>query len=163
MASDSGTRAINGNYGSTNSYGSADQQSSTYGLGAGSAGSANPSTGAEAPSAPHASTGASAPSTEGSSSVPKDEVGWYFVEQYYTTLSKNPEKLHVSPNPALPLRKPIGSHPFSFSTTSALSSSQEWKPKRFLYPLDSAYVNDGKARICRTDYITGNQRTHQGA
>ncbi|KAI4149115.1 MAG: hypothetical protein L6R39_002604 [Caloplaca ligustica] len=95
MASDSGTRAINGNYGSTNSYGSADQQSSTYGLGAGSAGSANPSTGAEAPSAPHASTGASAPSTEGSSSVPKDEVGWYFVEQYYTTLSKNPEKLHL--------------------------------------------------------------------
>lgn len=27
--------------------------------------------------------------------LPKDEVGWYFVEQYYTTLSKNPEKLHV--------------------------------------------------------------------
>lgn len=25
----------------------------------------------------------------------KDEVGWYFVEQYYTTLSKNPDKLHV--------------------------------------------------------------------
>lgn len=27
--------------------------------------------------------------------VPKDEVGWYFVEQYYTTMSKNPEKLYV--------------------------------------------------------------------
>ncbi|CAI4219190.1 unnamed protein product [Parascedosporium putredinis] len=25
----------------------------------------------------------------------KDEVGWYFVEQYYTTLSKNPDKLHL--------------------------------------------------------------------
>lgn len=25
----------------------------------------------------------------------KDEVGWYFVEQFYTTLSKSPEKLHV--------------------------------------------------------------------
>lgn len=34
---------------------------------------------------------AGAPASE----VPKDEVGWYFVEQYYTTLSKNPEKLHV--------------------------------------------------------------------
>jgi len=33
----------------------------------------------------------SAPASE----VPKDEVGWYFVEQYYTTLSKNPEKLCV--------------------------------------------------------------------
>ncbi|KAL5612584.1 hypothetical protein BROUX41_004321 [Berkeleyomyces rouxiae] len=25
----------------------------------------------------------------------KDEVGWFFVEQYYTTLSKSPEKLHL--------------------------------------------------------------------
>lgn len=31
----------------------------------------------------------------GSQDLSKDEVGWYFVEQYYTTLSKNPEKLHV--------------------------------------------------------------------
>lgn len=31
------------------------------------------------------------------SDAPKDaEVGWFFVEQYYTTLSKSPEKLHVS-------------------------------------------------------------------
>ena len=30
------------------------------------------------------------------SNLSKDEVGWYFVEQYYTTLSKSPEKLHVS-------------------------------------------------------------------
>lgn len=28
--------------------------------------------------------------------IPKDEVGWYFVEQYYTTLSKSPDKLYVS-------------------------------------------------------------------
>jgi hypothetical protein len=28
--------------------------------------------------------------------IPKDEVGWYFVEQYYTTLSKSPERLYVS-------------------------------------------------------------------
>ncbi|KAI5845191.1 hypothetical protein DFP73DRAFT_46256 [Morchella snyderi] len=28
-------------------------------------------------------------------SVPKDEVGWYFVEQYYTTLNKTPERLHL--------------------------------------------------------------------
>jgi hypothetical protein len=30
------------------------------------------------------------------SEIPKDEVGWYFVEQYYTTLSKSPDKLYVS-------------------------------------------------------------------
>ncbi|KAL1992471.1 hypothetical protein VTN49DRAFT_4503 [Thermomyces lanuginosus] len=27
--------------------------------------------------------------------IPKDEVGWYFVEQYYTTMSRSPEKLHL--------------------------------------------------------------------
>lgn len=27
--------------------------------------------------------------------VPKDEVGWYFVEQYYTTLNKTPERVHL--------------------------------------------------------------------
>lgn len=25
----------------------------------------------------------------------KDEVGWYFVEQYYTTLSKSPDRIHL--------------------------------------------------------------------
>jgi hypothetical protein len=35
-------------------------------------------------------------STSSSVDIPKDEVGWYFVETYYTTLSKNPEKLYVS-------------------------------------------------------------------
>ena len=29
------------------------------------------------------------------SEIPKDEVGWYFVEQYYTTLSKSPDRLYV--------------------------------------------------------------------
>ena len=32
----------------------------------------------------------------GAAELSKDEIGWYFVEQYYTTLSKSPEKLHVS-------------------------------------------------------------------
>ncbi|TGZ82374.1 NTF2-domain-containing protein [Ascodesmis nigricans] len=27
--------------------------------------------------------------------LPKDEVGWYFVEQYYTTLNKTPDRLHL--------------------------------------------------------------------
>ncbi|PQE18149.1 hypothetical protein CJF30_00009319 [Rutstroemia sp. NJR-2017a BBW] len=45
-----------------------------------------------------ATTGAtSATSGAGAASgdLSKDEVGWYFVEQYYTTLSKSPEKLHL--------------------------------------------------------------------
>lgn len=31
----------------------------------------------------------------GNHNLSKDEVAWYFVEQYYTTLSKTPEKLHL--------------------------------------------------------------------
>lgn len=38
---------------------------------------------------------ASAGGASGNGDLSKDEVGWYFVEQYYTTLSKSPEKLHV--------------------------------------------------------------------
>ncbi|KAL6885090.1 hypothetical protein HDV57DRAFT_413032 [Trichoderma longibrachiatum] len=43
------------------------------------------------------SAATSAPADAGSSgnNLSKDEVGWYFVEQYYTTLSKSPEKLHL--------------------------------------------------------------------
>lgn len=37
----------------------------------------------------------STPAAASNSNLSKDEVGWYFVEQYYTTLSKSPEKLHV--------------------------------------------------------------------
>lgn len=33
------------------------------------------------------------------SNLGKDEVAWFFVEQYYTTLSKTPEKLHVGFGP----------------------------------------------------------------
>jgi hypothetical protein len=38
----------------------------------------------------------SSTATSTTEQIPKDEVGWYFVEQYYTTLSRSPEKLYVS-------------------------------------------------------------------
>ncbi|KAK3333095.1 NTF2 and RRM domain-containing protein [Cercophora scortea] len=40
-------------------------------------------------------TESGAAASSGNSNLPKDEVGWYFVEQYYTTLSKSPDKLHL--------------------------------------------------------------------
>ena len=45
----------------------------------------------------YTATSGAAESSNGTSGneLSKDEVGWYFVEQYYTTLSKSPEKLHV--------------------------------------------------------------------
>ncbi|KAL8851599.1 MAG: hypothetical protein Q9221_003531 [Calogaya cf. arnoldii] len=83
MASDSAAKTVNGNYGSQTSQMSSQDFDSTAG--------ARPSNtpGAQASTVPTSS------SAEASSSVPKDEVGWYFVEQYYTTLSKSPEKLHL--------------------------------------------------------------------
>lgn len=38
---------------------------------------------------------APAAATEPAPTPSKDEIGWYFVESYYTTLSKTPEKLHL--------------------------------------------------------------------
>ncbi|KIW20074.1 hypothetical protein PV08_00649 [Exophiala spinifera] len=52
---------------------------------------------ASAPSAPNHTSSASQ-STATSTNAPKadpQEIGWYFVEQYYTTLSKSPEKIHL--------------------------------------------------------------------
>ncbi|KAL8770601.1 MAG: hypothetical protein Q9209_003669 [Squamulea sp. 1 TL-2023] len=92
MASDSTTKTVNGNYGSQTSYGSGEQQLSLQEFVASAGAPPSSTSGATASNIP---TGSPAASAEGSSSVPKDEVGWYFVEQYYTTLSKNPEKLHL--------------------------------------------------------------------
>ncbi|KAH0257862.1 NTF2-like protein, partial [Aureobasidium melanogenum] len=71
MASES---AMNGTFVPQNGYGSIDQSGYT------------------APSYP-----SSAPSQSNNSAadIPKDEVGWYFVEQYYTTLSRSPEKVYL--------------------------------------------------------------------
>jgi hypothetical protein len=57
----------------------------------------------------------------------KDEVGWYFVEQYYTTLSKSPEKLHVSSLENF--RSEYQLMRFSSSTPNALNLSLALKLK----------------------------------
>lgn len=84
MASESATKVLNGNH-SNHPYGAHDQSASSN--------QATPAEdGSNSSTAGHQSaSGAS----DGNAKVPKDEVGWYFVEQYYTTLSKSPEKIHV--------------------------------------------------------------------
>ena len=94
MASEMAPNAINGNYSSQQAYDhqlQAQAANSITGSGSSSALGGEQTNTLGAGNANSSST-----TTEGNSSVPKDEVGWYFVEQYYTTLSKNPEKLHVS-------------------------------------------------------------------
>jgi hypothetical protein len=78
MASAEASLPVNGNYGAHayDSYGAAGASNGTnY--------EAQPATGSQPSPSPS------------SSEIPKDEVGWYFVEQYYTTLSKSPDRLYV--------------------------------------------------------------------
>ena len=94
-SSDSVIKPVNGNYGTHHPYGPPEQQqpySGSMGTGGIASGMAQ---GEDATAVHNASSVSNTSTNEGSTSVPKDEVGWYFVEQYYTTLSKNPEKLHV--------------------------------------------------------------------
>ena len=59
------------------------------------------------------------------SNLSKDEIGWYFVEQYYKTLSKSPEKLHVSIRSPVPL---LGVRYLAALTDFILSSSTASPP-----------------------------------
>lgn len=43
----------------------------------------------------HSSTPSNAPTTDQKNGIAKDEVGWYFVEQYYTNMSRCPDKLQL--------------------------------------------------------------------
>lgn len=95
MAADTQPTAVNGNHGAHQLYGQAESFQTSQ--------SSNASTGTAVASAfpnealvasavtPSESTGA----TEGGKTPSKDEVGWYFVESYYTTMGKNPDTLYV--------------------------------------------------------------------
>lgn len=83
---------ING-YGQHNGYGGIEQQQHQNGNAYNHNGGISQGAYGQAP--PATST---TPATTASSQGPeiaKDEVGWYFVEQYYTTLSRSPEKLYL--------------------------------------------------------------------
>lgn len=82
MASES---AINGTFVPQNGYPSIEQSGYT------------------APS--YSSSSAPAQSNNSAADIPKDEVGWYFVEQYYTTLSRSPEKIYVRQRPTKHIRE----------------------------------------------------------
>jgi hypothetical protein len=86
MATTESAATVNGNYGSQ-AY-----EAMTNNYAASNANNANSYGATQQP----ASTSTSTPANNsGTNEIPKDEVGWYFVEQYYTTLSKSPEKLYL--------------------------------------------------------------------
>jgi len=92
-------------------------------------------------SAPTAATaGAPAANANGTTDIPKDEVGWYFVEQYYTTLSRSPEKLYVSQSNHSEDRRWVGLTPDSSFTTNDHNSSSVRRPTRSLSAWARRYV-----------------------
>ena len=98
MATEQTSAPVNGNYGTNQQYGAAEPNLSSQAPNhADAVAPATGSFGAQNANVPSSSGSNTSGANEGNSSIPKDEVGWYFVEQYYTTLSRNPEKLHVSP------------------------------------------------------------------
>lgn len=75
-----------------------------------------------------------------SGELSKEEVGWYFVEQYYKTLNKSPEKLHVSPPPCQSLAVPWGAWADKWLTTSPALLQQELTvPRRQGRRVDSGF------------------------
>ncbi|CAK4028508.1 ntf2 and rrm domain-containing [Lecanosticta acicola] len=79
----------NGTYAPHHAYAGIDQNAYAY--------SANAAATSQPPAQqapPASSTPSNAPQAQ-QPEISKDEVGWYFVEQYYTTLSRSPEKLYL--------------------------------------------------------------------
>lgn len=133
MASEQNSVGMNGNYAATQvqGYGGLEQSYNAHSNTSSSTTDQNNTTG---------STGTTTNGSGGNPDIPKDEVGWYFVEQYYTTLSRSPEKLFVSCM-RIPkdhdLETVRGSHwkmhtncASSFFTTNDLSMFQEQKRRR---------------------------------
>lgn len=140
MASEIG---VNGNYAPHQGYGSLDQTQVGYGSAAG-----NPHSGYAQPS--YSGPGPAPQSNSSSAAdIPKDEVGWYFVEQYYTTLSKSPEKLYLYYNKR--------SQFVSGNETEKVAVSVGQKVS-YIYALIYAYIG-----VMLTKSLTAHQRPHQGA
>ena len=96
MAADTHPKAVNGNYGAHQSFNQAEPFQASQSSNTSTGTAVASAYGDEASTVPTATPSESIAATEASKPPSKDEVGWYFVESYYTTLSKNPETLYVS-------------------------------------------------------------------
>ena len=89
MATETANAPINGTYGhhQANPYAAAEQN-----FGSHKASSTSSTAGYVSAATPATHTSSS---TANPNEISKEEVAWYFVEQYYTTMSRHPEKLYV--------------------------------------------------------------------
>jgi len=127
---------VNGNY--------APHQAQTYGSMDSNYNAANANS-ASYGAAPSSTSSHAVSGNGGAPEIPKDEVGWYFVEQYYTTLSRSPEKLYVRiPSPLVAAcisYRVTANISASFSTTSARSLSLGLRRRNSQCASVSGYVH----------------------
>ena len=123
MATETAQTSVNGHY---NTQAQPYVASDAYGsVQAPQSATVSAASGTQSTTAPSASSG------DSNTDISKDEVGWYFVEQYYTTLSRSPEKLHVCIESTK--ESPIVAYTLpSCSTPSDHSSCPASRPKRCL-------------------------------
>ncbi|KAG8526755.1 uncharacterized protein KY384_008184 [Bacidia gigantensis] len=84
-------KAVNGNHGAHHNYGTAE----AYRSGQPAEPSNPPSQSVEQNQAATTTTSSSTAGGEEEKPLPKEMIGWYFVEQYYNTMSKEPSKLYL--------------------------------------------------------------------
>ena len=96
MATSAAEKVVNGNYSSQQGYGHAEAYQPGQ-LSESSQGSAQ--FGEQ-----HHAASAAGPTAEEEKPIPKEMIGWYFVEQYYNTMSKEPGNLHVRLHYAIIIR-----------------------------------------------------------
>ena len=109
MATDNKT--VNGNYGAQYPYGQAESFVPSQSLNASNGNTPAGIPGEDGVAVSGATSSEPTGTGEASKAPSKDEVGWYFVESYYTTLSKNPETLYVR-------ERTIQEHGFVYSSQS---------------------------------------------
>ena len=138
MAADSKT--VNGNYGAQYPYGQAEPFVPSQSLNASNGNTPAGITGEDAAATTVPASSEATGSVEANKAPSKDEVGWYFVESYYTTLSKNPETLYVRHYP-LSINSPHILQFYSFTTTSGLNSYRVLKHRKLTSRLASGYAS----------------------
>ncbi|KAL9075916.1 MAG: hypothetical protein Q9161_001310 [Pseudevernia consocians] len=93
MAADSKT--VNGNYGAQYPHSKAESFVPSQGLNASNGNTPVGVSGEDVATTTAPTSSEPTGAGEANKAPSKDEVGWYFVESYYTTLSKNPETLYL--------------------------------------------------------------------
>lgn len=148
MATDS--KSINGNYGAQ--HGQAESFVPSQGQNASNGNTPVGISGEDTATTKVTTSSETTGAGEANKAPSKDEVGWYFVESYYTTLSKNPETLYVRQDVILQSRTPQILQVYSCTTINSLSLCLVSKRRKLMSRLGSGYASINAGSNFDTDF-----------